>query len=57
MGFGVQELVIVFMAGLVYLIPIAIIIVIFVMLNRLRKGQETIKTRLDAIEQTIYKDR
>ena len=50
------ELTSVFIAGVIfYVAPIAGIIWCIVTMNRLRKGQEAIQNRLEAIEQTLNK--
>jgi len=55
---GTFEIIIISILGLiVYTIPLAAIVWIIITLNRLRKGQETIQNRLDAIEQFLNKDR
>ena len=55
---GTFEIIIISILGLiVYTIPLAAIVWIIIPLNRLRKGQETIQNRLDAIEQFLNKDR
>ena len=55
---GTFEIIIISILGLiVYTIPLAAIVWIIITLNRLRKGQETIQNRLDAIEQFLNRDR
>ena len=55
---GTVEIIIISILGLiVYALSLAAIVWVIITLNRLRKGQETIQNRLDAIEQFFNKDR
>jgi len=50
---GLPELIVVFMVGLVWVIPIAVGIWAVITLNRIRTTQEDMRNRLTAIERSI----
>ena len=54
---GIMELlIIVIVTILFYGLPVVAVVWVIVMLNRLRKGQDEIRKKLEAIEQTLNSD-